>query len=235
MVRFVQLRVAGLLLLSFGCIAGPALAQGPQPVTVGRTPAAGQSSVEQPVAQFPLDSFTEFSAVMSGSRVKPDGSGDEGHIYRSGKLMRMQDPANLGYFITDLSTGETFGISETGCMHDSHPFIRSFPFAAAAKPNTTVTRTSIGKEMVKGHSCQVENVTVSAPALGNPLKMRFWEAEDLRGFPVKIEFMLPGGHDPVIRYKSVVLGPQDPTLFIHPKSCEQLVKPESAVPSPPTN
>jgi len=73
-----------------------------------------------------------------------------------------------------------------------------------------------------GHSCEIEDITVSSPVLANPQKMRFWEAEDLRGFPVKIEFVLPGGHGPIIRYKNVVLGPQDPTLFIHPKSCQSL-------------
>jgi hypothetical protein len=58
--------------------------------------------------------------------------------------------------------------------------------------------------------------------LANPQKMRLWEAEDLQGFPIKIEFLILGGHGPVIRYKNVVLGEQDPTLFIHPKSCQPL-------------
>jgi hypothetical protein len=45
---------------------------------------------------------------------------------------------------------------------------------------------------VDGHSCQVEEVALSSPMLANPQKMKFWEAEDLHGFPIKIEFVTPG-------------------------------------------
>lgn len=136
----------------------------------------------------------------------------------------MEDPGRRGYYITDLSTGDTYGISESGCIHDSRPFIRSFPISFASKPDATVTRVAAAKEAVEGHSCQIENVTVSSLAFSAPLKMRFWEAEDLQGFPIKIEFLLNGGRDPIVSYEGVVVGPQDPTLFIHPKVCEQLAQ-----------
>jgi hypothetical protein len=170
----------------------------------------------------PLDSFQDFSAVMMGSRAEPGEGTSRGHIYRSGKLLRMEEPGGRGYFITDLSTGETYGILEAGCIHDDHPYIRAIPFYMAGKADATVTRASAGKETVDGHSCQVEDIAVSSPMLANPQKMRFWEAEDLQGFPVKIEFALPSGHGPIIRYKNVVLSPQDPALFVHPKSCQPL-------------
>jgi hypothetical protein len=229
----VQLMKMGVVLW-FGFVALPMLAQIPREQgSAGQTPAPEQAAVQQNTVRptafpYPLDSFTEFSAVMVGSRVEPGEGTAEGHIYRSGKLMRMEDPGRQGYFITDLTTGETYGMSEAGCMHDSHPFIRSFPFSAVVKADATVTRAAAGKETMDGHSCQVENVTVSLPNFANALQMRLWEAEELQGFPVKIEFLLPGGHDPIIHYRNVVLGPQDPTLFIHPKSCEQLSKPEAA-------
>jgi hypothetical protein len=41
-------------------------------------------------------------------------------------------------------------------------------------------------------------------ALANPQKMRLWEAENLQGFPVRIEFVLPGRDGPTIHYKNVV-------------------------------
>ena len=167
---------------------------------------------------YPLDAFTEFSAVMAGSRLEPGEGAQEGHIYRSGRLMRMEDPGRQGYYITDLAAGETYGMSAAGCMHDGHPYIRVFPFSAA-KPGATVTRAAAGKETMDGHSCRIETVTVSSPTLASPLKMKLWEADDLQGFPIRIEVLLPGGHNPIIRYKNVVLAPQDPTLFIHPKSC----------------
>jgi hypothetical protein len=107
-------------------------------------------------------------------------------------------------------------------MHDTHPYFRASPFAAM-RPGSTVQRVAAGKETLDGHSCQIEDITVSPPQVGKPpLKMRFWEAEDLQGFPIRIDFERAGGQRSTVRYKNVVLGPQDRTLFIHPKSCGSL-------------
>jgi len=215
------------VILLLGCIAAPMRGQTPNqqdsmaPAPAKQQPAAAQSTVAPSPTRYPLDAFQEFSAIMVGSRAEPGEGRAQGHIYRSGNLLRMEDPGRLGYFITDLTTGDTYGISESGCMHDSHPFIRSFPISFASKPGVTFTRAAAGKETVNGHSCQIENVTVSSPTFSNPVNMKFWEAEDLQGFPIKIEFLLRSGHDATVRYEDVVLGPQDPTLFIHPKVCEQ--------------
>jgi hypothetical protein len=107
--------------------------------------ATAQAAASAAKPQFPLDAFTEFSAVMVGSIMEPGEGTAEGHIYRSGKLMRMEGPEGHGYFITDLSTRETFGLSTAPCVHDSHPFIRASPFSAL-KPGSTVERTATGKE-----------------------------------------------------------------------------------------
>lgn len=193
--------------------------------------ATGQHAAAPSAAKYPLDSFTDFSAVMIGSRAEPGEGTTQGHIYRLGNHMRMEEPGRLGYFITDLDTGETYGILQVGCIHDEHPYIRAIPFHIAGKPDAAVTRASAGRETVDGHSCQIEDITVSSPMLANPQKMRLWEAEDLQGFPIKIEFVLAGGHGPIIRYKNVVLGRQDPTLFFHPKSCQPLPQDPTASPA----
>src|ERR1700693_3191527 len=215
MVRLLKTSV----ILWIGCMTVPMLAQTPKeqdslrqaPAAAEPKPtehsSAGQSAIAPPATRDPLDSCTDFSAVMVGSRLEPGEGAAEGHVYRSGKLMRMEDPGKRGYFVTDLTTGETYGMSEVGCIHDSHPFIRTFPFSAAAKPGATVTRLTAGKETVDGHSCQIENVTVSLPEFANALQMRTWEADDLQSFPIKIEFLLPGGHDAIVHYRNVVLGP----------------------------
>jgi hypothetical protein len=197
-------------------------------------------------AKFPLDAFQEFSAIMVGS-ISPNDE-RESHIYRSGKLMRNESLEGKNFLITDLTTGESFGVSRTGCMHDSHPYFRSIPFAMA-QPDAKVEVAAVGQETVDGHSCKMEDVTVSSPKFMKPFKMRFWEADDLQGFPIKVQFFRGFGHDPVIRYKNVVLGPQDPTLFIYPNSCEKSLgydskkpgaapkakKPAAAAPSTPQN
>lgn len=216
------------VIVLFSCMAAPMLAQVTKPPD-----SAGQAHAQEPKSSaqsadapsertYPLDSFRDFSAVMIGSSAEPGEGTSQGHIYRSGNRMRMEEPGGGAYFITDLNTGETYGIVEVACIHDDHPYIRAIPFHIAGKMDATVTRASAGNETVEGHSCRVEDITVSSPMLANPQKMRLWEAEDLQGFPIRIEFVLPGGRGPVIRYKNVVLGPQDPTLFIHPKSCQPL-------------
>jgi len=180
---------------------------------------AGQAAAA-PTAntQFPLDAFPEFSAIMVGSMMT--GDDHESHIYRSGKLLRNEGPQGHNFIITDLTTGETFGVSAPGCIHDSHPYLLSVPFAFSG-PGVTAERTAAGEETVDGHSCKIENVTVHSPKFKNPMKLRLWEAEDLQGFPVKVAFLRGTAHNPEIHYKNVVLGPQDPTLFIYPKSCEK--------------
>jgi hypothetical protein len=188
--------------------------------------AAGQTAAAPLATLYPLDSFPDFSAVMIGSRAEPGEGASHGHIYRLGSSMRMEEPGGRAYFITDLNAGKTYGILEDGCIHDDHPYIRAIPFHIAGKADATVTRAPVGAETVDGHACRIEDITVSSPMLADPQKMRFWEAEDLQGFPIKIEFALPGSHGPIIRYKNVVLGPQDPTLFFHPKSCPQLPQQE---------
>jgi hypothetical protein len=181
---------------------------------------AGQIPAPPPArTQYPLDSFTDFSALMVGSIMEMGEGASEAHIYRSGHLMRVEDPAAEGYFITDLTTLDTYGISTGPCIHDSHPYFRVSPFAAA-RTGSSVERVAVGKETLDGHSCQIEDIAVSSPKTGGHLKMRFWEAEDLEGFPIKIEFLRPVGRSSIIRYRNVVLGPQDRTLFIHPKSCQ---------------
>jgi hypothetical protein len=181
---------------------------------------AGKIAATPPgTTEYPLDSFKDFSAIMVGSIMEMGEGASEAHIYRSGELMRMEDPDGPGYLITDLTKLESYGISTGPCIHDNHPYFRASPFAAA-RPGSSVERVAAGEDTLDGHSCRIEDITVSSPKTGSHLKMRFWEAEDLKGFPIKIEFRRPGARSSIIRYKNVVLGPQDRTLFIHPKSCQ---------------
>ncbi|MGO9542680.1 MAG: hypothetical protein ACLPN2_19025 [Terriglobales bacterium] len=174
-------------------------------------------------APFPLDAFKNFSAVMVGDM---NGSDDESNIYRRGNLMRTEVGVN-GYMITDLEKGDTYGIAKTGCLHDSHPGYRVFPFRAAK--HGTVQRVASGKETLDGHSCVIEDVSITtAGPGGGGFKFRFWEAEDLQGFPIKIEFLRPKGRVITIEYKNVVLAPPDAALFKHPLHCQSLADGEES-------
>ena len=65
----------------------------------------------------------------------------EGHIYRWGNLLRMQGTEGRGYFITDLETSETYGITMLGCVEDKHPYFRTFPFLVS-KADRKIERVS---------------------------------------------------------------------------------------------
>jgi hypothetical protein len=188
-------------------------------VVQGRAPAAGASAAEPaPVPMkpedFPLTRFKEFSAIAVGSLVPRDEK--ERHIYRSGDLMRAESGQGLGYLVTDLDKMETYGFARTGCMKDKHPFLADFPFTEG-RPDRHYESVARNKETFDGHECQIEDVTMSGKGLLRPITMRFWEAEDLQGFPIKVQ-VIQGPHV-TVHFRNVVIGPQDPTLFLRPNSC----------------
>jgi hypothetical protein len=176
---------------------------------------ATAKSVASAEPAFPFDRFKNFSAIMVGSVMYGDTS--ESHIYRADNLLRMQGTEGRGYFIADLAASDTYGLSATGCLKDKHSYFRAFPFSAA-KPGRKIEAAVTGKETLDGHDCQIEEVTVSGADLPLPMRLRLWEAEDLKGFPIKVQ-VLNGTGKITIQYKNVILGPTDPSLFMIPKQC----------------
>jgi hypothetical protein len=199
-------------------------------------PAAEQSSpAAQPTAaattstEAPWDKFKNFSALMTGGPVP--GTADEIHIYRSGNLLRMEGPGK-SYIVQDLMNEKnTRAISKLQCLLMASPFIRSYPFFMSGE-GYKYEHVALGKETVDGHSCQIEEVTVTfPPAKKHPaaLKIKLWEAEDLEGFPIKIETQ---SHR-IIEYRKVDFGPLDPTLFITPNDCGPLDKGDAKISTKP--
>jgi hypothetical protein len=186
-----------------------------------RTPAQ-QADAQQTKGsgeQDPFGQFKEFSTVMQGTVLPSEER--EGHIYRSGNLLRMEGVEGRGFYIADLTTNDTFAISTMGCARMKQPYVRSFPFMLSGQ-GFEVKRVVAGKETVDGHECQIEIVTYGKGA-SNRWELKIWEAEDLHGFPIKVEASPAGGpgHSTIL-FKNVVIGPQDPTLFIHPNDCAAL-------------
>lgn len=180
-------------------------------------PAPAGQATEAPAAKtgFPLDEFTEFSGVMIGSMEPRDRR--EGYVYRSGTLLRSEGPLDKGYFITDLAAQVSYSQNRLGCVKDGHPYFRAWPFTASRAGHTS-QRVVVGKETVDGRVCQVEDVTITGKDLFIPTKLRFWEPEEWHGFPIKVEDLNSKGNR-IVQFKDVVLGPQDPTLFIYPTDC----------------
>ena|ERR1700677_4532702 len=190
----------------------------PQPTPDNHTPASpGEPATAPAQTGFPLDKFQEFSAIMTGGPVSL--SDWDGHIYRSGNLMRMEGPNSRNYLITNLAKRETHGMTALGCAQYSYVYSRSFPFYLSGS-GEKYESVPVGEETVDGHACRVEDITITSPKPPSPLTIRLWEAEDLQGFPIKIETRGRFHHD--MQYKNVVLGPQDPTIFIYPTECQVL-------------
>jgi hypothetical protein len=85
------------------------------------------------------------------------------------------------------------------------------------------------KDTVDGHVCKVEHFTfVRSKSAASTIKMKLWEAEDLNGFPVKIEVNnVERGRQYSIIYTDVSLAPPDAAVFQHPTKCDSVSKPQT--------
>lgn len=136
-------------------------------------------------------------------------------IYRLGDKMRT-DIGSTGYSVTDLSQHTVYMVMGHGMCMQMAPRGQQNPFAEQG----SVERTPAGTDTVDGHSCKVENVTVT-PQNGTPTKMKVWEANDLQGFPVKVQMETSRG--PVtVMYKDVSFDAPAASLFTHPDNCRQM-------------
>jgi hypothetical protein len=193
--------------------------QSTQPTPDKSAANSGAQASEPPATstEFYLDKFQEFSAIMTGSVIP--GHDDPGYIYRSHNMMRMQgNHAVPDYFVTDLKKQETHGLAASGCIMLKTPYSRAFPFFLD-KAEYKFQYQTAGEETVNGHPTKVVDVTIFAPKHPD-ITLRFYEAEDLQGFPVRIENRRKHGMPWVLDYTEVKLGPQDPSLFIVPNVCQ---------------
>jgi outer membrane lipoprotein-sorting protein len=169
--------------------------------------------------QNPFETYKQFSAtmVMTG---EPMGGhqGMEMKIYRSGEKMRTSMPTGNGYMLMDMEQHINYMVMNGSmCMQMPTQQGRPNPFAQA---KGTVERSPAGTDTVDDHACKVENVTVT-PENGQPQKMKVWEAQDLKGFPIKVE--MQSSHGPVtIQYKDISFTEPAASLFTHPDNCRQM-------------
>jgi hypothetical protein len=182
-----------------------------------QTPPAPSAS-ETESSQYPLDRFENFSAIQNGGPLP--GMDADRYIYRSGKMMRMQgDASPPNYYVTDLSKQESHMVAASGCLQLGSAYTRSFPFFLSG-PGVTYEHIPGGEATVDGHRCHVEEVKIHSPKNPVVIHFRLYEADDLEGFPIKIENRREPAYPWVIHYKDVRLGPQDPSLFLYPQQCQ---------------
>jgi hypothetical protein len=88
------------MLLFASCLmrAGPWTQAAPGQATPKQSAPGQVGEAASAKSGFPLDEFTEFSAVMVGSMQPHDDR--EGYVYRSGNLLRSEGPMEKGYYMT---------------------------------------------------------------------------------------------------------------------------------------
>jgi len=172
-------------------------------------------------AQNPFDTFKQFSAtgVMSGMPTHGSQGPAEVKIYRSGDKMRTTMPGGTGYMVMELSQHTGYMVMSSGMCMQLTAQGQQNPFSQAQ--DATIERSPAGIDKVDGHACKVENLTITPHDGRQPSKMKVWVAEDLRGFPIKIE--MQSSHGLVtMEYKDVSLNEPPVSLFTHPEDCRQM-------------
>jgi hypothetical protein len=159
----------------------------------------------------PLAPFTRFSATMTGGLLKDVPR----KVYRSENLFRVD--LDGVFHVTDLIRNTTWSVHPDRCSRFSSPDVRSYPFSVLNTYKVERQPTG-GKETVDAHPCRIENATFIATDDRPPVKMKLWEAEDLEGFPVKIE-IASTTRTFTVTFQDVKLEAPDQSLFKLPTKC----------------
>lgn len=142
-------------------------------------------------------------------------------VYRSGSSVRVDMTHTRARLYVPLSNKE---YDLTVYPDGTHQCVVMKPDQSGMLPSplallfgTKVTRTPAGTEVIEGHNCKIENVVVTRPS-GQTIESKVWEAEDLKGIPVKIESQLPD-LNLIALYRHIVLGAPDKELLTPPGKC----------------
>lgn len=171
-----------------------------------------------PAAESPFAAYQQFSATLNGGL----GRDTNRKIYRSGKLMRFDFADH--YRISDLDSKSSWLMYPKQCS--KYPMLDPGVFPFSRKFRVEHSSTSESKETVDGHTCKVEDRTlISEDPIPTTFKMKLYRAEDLSGFPLKIDVENPMNHAKfTINYSDVSLEPPDAKLFEHPAKCDSPMK-----------
>ena len=167
--------------------------------------------------------FPDFSATQTFASRKASMSMK---VYHTGSSVRVERSAALS---TLYLPSESKVYNLTTYPDHSHQCVVMKPEQAKMLPSplellqgTSVKRTSVGTENVDGHACTIENVVVTR-ADGSTIVSRVWEAQDLRGVPIKIDSHI-GDLTLSAVYSDISFDTPEPGLFTVPETCTPLEK-----------
>jgi hypothetical protein len=165
---------------------------------------------------------------LSGAQVFTSGGSEKSiKVYRSGSSVRVEPSPTLAtLYVTSKSKVYNLyafpGDSRHQCVVMRPEQATMLPSPLELLNGTRVKRTPAGTDVVEGHTCKVENVVVTR-ADGKTVESKVWEADDLRGVPVKIESQTAHGKLTAV-YRDIVLGTPDAALFAIPDKCTSIEK-----------
>jgi hypothetical protein len=168
--------------------------------------------------------FPDFSATQVFQSPKYDISMK---VYRSGSSVRVERTAALATLYVP-ARGKVYNLTvypdgRRSCVMMTPDQVTMLPSPLELLNGTKVKRTPVGTEVVEGHTCKVESVLVTRPE-GKTIESKVWEAEDLKGVPVKIESVLPEGSKLTAIYRDIVIRTSDKALFTPPDRCTPFEK-----------
>jgi len=168
-------------------------------------------------------SFPDFSATQVLESRKADvsmkvyRSGDSVRVERSGAMSTLYMPSESKvYNLT------TYPDHSRQCVVMKPEQARMLPSPLELLQGSDLKRTTVGTEVVEGHPCKIENVVVKRPD-GKTIESKVWEAQDLKGIPVKIESHI--GELPLSAvYRDISIETPDQNLFSIPEKCTPFEK-----------
>ena len=147
-------------------------------------------------------------------------------IYRSGSSVRVERSGALSTLYVPAKS-EVYNLTvypdqSRQCVAMKPEQAKMLPSPLELIQGKILKRTAVGSDVVDGQSVKVEDVTVAQPD-GKTIESKVWEAEDLKGIPVKIESYIDGITLRAV-YRDIVIGAPDQALFTIPDRCTPFEK-----------
>lgn len=165
--------------------------------------------------------FPDFSATQTFASRKASMSMK---VYHAGSSVRVERSAALSTLYVP-SESKVYNL--TTYPDHSHQCVVMKPEQAKMLPSplellqgAKIKRTSVGVENLDGHPCNIENVVVNRVD-GRTIVSRVWEAQDLRGIPIRIDSHI-GDITLSAVYRDISLDSPDRGLFTIPETCTPL-------------
>ena len=147
-------------------------------------------------------------------------------VYHSGSSVRVERSAALSTLYVSSSSKvynfTTYPDKSHQCVVMKPDQAKMLPSPLELLQGSDLKRTPAGREVIDGHTCTVENVVVTRPD-GKTVASKVWEAEDLKGIPVRIESHI-GEITLAAVYRDISIGTADQALFTIPEKCTPFEK-----------